>query len=46
MVEEAGIGPVPGVDFLQEGFVRITYACSMEKIVEGMNRMKKCLGTN
>jgi aspartate aminotransferase len=43
MVEEAGIGLVPGVGFLQEGFVRITYACSMEEIVEGMNRMEKCL---
>ena len=41
MIEEAGIGLVPGVGFLQEGYVRITYACSMEQIVEGMNRMER-----
>ena len=46
LVEEAGIGLVPGVGFLQEGFVRLTYACSMEEIVEGMNRMGNCLGSS
>jgi aspartate aminotransferase len=46
LVEEAGIGLVPGVGFLQEGFVRITYACSMEQILEGMNRMERCLDAN
>ncbi len=46
MIEEAGIGLVPGVGFLQEGYVRITYACSMEQIVEGMNRMEQVLSAN
>jgi len=46
MIEEAGIGLVPGVGFLQEGHVRITYACSMEQIGEGMNRMERCLASN
>ena len=44
MIEEAGIGLVPGVGFLQEGHVRITYACSMEQVLEGMNRMERVLG--
>jgi aspartate aminotransferase len=46
LVGEGGIGLVPGVGFLQEGFVRITYACSMEEIVEDMDRMEKCLGSS
>ena len=46
LVEEAGVGFVPGVGFLQEGCVRITYACSMEQIVEGMNRLERCLVSN
>jgi aspartate aminotransferase len=46
LVEAAGIGLVPGVGFLQEGFVRITYACSMKEIVEGMDRMEKCLASS
>ncbi len=46
MIGEAGIGLVPGVGFLQEGYVRITYACSREQIVEGMNRMERCLGSD
>jgi len=45
LVEEAGIGLVPGVGFLQEGYVRITYACSMEQILEGMDRMERFLGS-
>ncbi len=45
MIEEAGIGIVPGVGFLQEGYVRITYACSMEQILEGMNRMERALAS-
>ena len=45
MIDEAGIGFVPGVGFLQEGYFRITYACSMEQIVEGMNRMERVLAS-
>ncbi len=44
IVEQAGLGIVPGTGFLQEGYVRITYACSMEQIAEGMDRMEKALG--
>lgn len=43
MIEAAGIGLVPGIGFLQEGYVRITYACSREQIIEGMNRMERVL---
>ncbi len=43
MIDQAGIGLVPGVGFLQEGYARITYACSMEQIQEGMTRMEQCL---
>ncbi|MBW2149455.1 MAG: hypothetical protein JRI22_20860 [Deltaproteobacteria bacterium] len=44
MLDKAGIGLVPGVGFLQEGYFRITYACSMEQIQEGMRRLEQCLG--
>lgn len=38
---------VPGIYFGQsvDGFVRISYACSMEYIVEGMNRLEAFLQT-
>jgi len=44
VLDKAGIGLVPGVGFLQEGYFRITYACSMEQIQEGMRRLEQCLG--
>ncbi len=45
LLEEAGIATVPGSAFgpQGEGYIRISYACSYERIVEGMERMKAAL---
>ncbi|UCF39416.1 MAG: pyridoxal phosphate-dependent aminotransferase [Acidobacteriota bacterium] len=42
LLEKAGVAVTPGVDFGSngEGYVRICYANSMEKIEEGMTRLK------
>lgn len=44
-LEEAHIATVPGSAFgpQGEGFIRISYACSYERIVEGMERLKKAV---
>ncbi len=45
LLEEAKIATVPGSAFgpLGEGYIRISYACSYERIVEGLERMRKAL---
>lgn len=45
MLENAHVGITPGVDFGSngEGFIRFSYATSMENIVEGLNRIEKYL---
>ena len=45
LLEEAKIATVPGSAFGSqgEGYVRFSYACSYERIVEGMERMRKAL---
>ncbi len=45
LLEEAHIATVPGSAFgpQGEGFIRISYACSYERIVEGMERLKKAV---
>ncbi|MBI0580441.1 aminotransferase A [Neobacillus cucumis] len=42
LVDEAKVAVIPGYGFSEygEGYIRISYACSMEKLEEGMNRMK------
>jgi len=44
-LERAEVGVTPGVDFGPggEGFIRFSYANSMEKIEEGLNRLEKYL---
>ena len=46
VLESAGVGITPGVDFGSnaEGFVRFSYANSLENIEEGMNRLERYLG--
>jgi len=41
MLEQAGVGVSPGIDFGQngEGYIRISYANSLENIEEGLNRI-------
>jgi len=43
MLEKAGVGVAPGIDFGEngEGYLRFSYANSMENIAEGMNRLGK-----
>jgi len=40
LLEKARVAVVPGVDFGAEGHVRISYACSMETIEKGMDRLE------
>jgi len=45
LVEKAEVGVTPGIDFgpAGEGFLRFSYANSMENIEEGLNRLEKYL---
>jgi aspartate/methionine/tyrosine aminotransferase len=45
ILEKAHVGVTPGIDFGEngEGYLRFSYANSMENIAEGMNRLKKYL---
>ena len=45
ILEKAHVGVTPGIDFGEngEGFLRFSYANSIEKIEEGMNRLEKYL---
>ncbi len=41
LLETAHVATVPGSAFGIEGFVRLSYAASMEEIAEGLNRIKE-----
>ena len=43
LLEEKYVAAVPGTAFFAPGFVRFSYACSMENIREGMGRLKEFL---
>ncbi len=45
ILEEAGVAVAPGIDFGDgaEGYLRFSYANSIENITEGMNRLEKYL---
>lgn len=47
LLEKAGVGVSPGIDFGQnaEGYLRFSYANSLEKIEEGLNRLEDYLRT-
>jgi aspartate/methionine/tyrosine aminotransferase len=47
ILEKAGVGVSPGIDFGQnaEGYLRISYANSLENIEEGMNRIESYVKT-
>ena len=47
VLENAGVGITPGVDFGSnaEGYVRFSYANSLENIEEGMNRLESFLAS-
>ena len=46
ILEKAHVGVTPGIDFGEnaEGYIRFSYANSMENIAEGLNRLEKYLG--
>ena len=45
ILDKAYVGVTPGIDFGEngEGFIRFSYANSLENIEEGMNRLEKYL---
>jgi aspartate/methionine/tyrosine aminotransferase len=45
ILEKAHVGVTPGVDFGEngEGYIRLSYANSMENIAEGLNRLERYL---
>ena len=43
LLEEKFVAAVPGAAFFAPGFVRFSYACSMDNIREGMGRLKSFL---
>ena len=43
LLEKAHIAVVPGRAFGAEGYIRLSFATSMENIAEGMKRMKEAL---
>jgi aspartate/methionine/tyrosine aminotransferase len=45
ILEKAKVGVTPGIDFGQncEGYLRFSYANSIENIAEGINRLEKYL---
>jgi len=47
ILEEAKVAVTPGIDFGAggEGFIRLSYATSIEKIEEGLRRLKRYLST-
>ncbi len=46
ILEKAGVGVAPGIDFGAgaEGYLRFSYANSLENIVEGMDRLEQYVG--
>jgi aspartate/methionine/tyrosine aminotransferase len=47
LLEKAGVAVTPGIDFGEnaEGYIRFSYATSLENIAEGMDRLERYLGT-
>ncbi len=41
LLAEAHVAVVPGIGFGTEGFIRLSYACSMQTIQKGMARLKE-----
>ena len=44
LLDEVKVALVPGSAFGAEGFLRLSYATSMEKIKEGIDRVEKAVG--
>ncbi len=44
LLDEAGVAIVPGADFGQDNYMRLSYATSMKNIEEGVKRIKAAVG--
>jgi aspartate aminotransferase len=45
LLEHGGVAVVPGSPFLAPGHVRLSYACSDERLEEGLDRIARFVGT-
>ncbi len=45
LIDEAGVALVPGSCFSAEGYVRLSYCCSMENLEEGLDRLESFVRT-
>lgn len=43
LLDEANVAVVPGVEFGQDNYIRLSYATSMERIIEGVARIKRAV---
>ena len=43
LLDEANVAVVPGQAFGSEGFIRLSYATSMENIEKGIDRLEECI---
>jgi aspartate aminotransferase len=46
LLEQANVGVVPGLPFGCDGNVRLSFACSLEHITKGLDRMEKWLSAD
>lgn len=44
LLEKAGVVTISGAEFGRDGFLRISYATSMDRIEEGLRRLRKLFG--
>ena len=45
LIDEAGVALTPGICFGMEGYARLSYACSMHDLQNGLDRLEKFLKT-
>ena len=43
LIQDAGVAAVPGTVFGAEGYVRMSYCCSMEHLQDAMDRLERFL---
>ena len=43
LIREAGVAAVPGSCFGAEGYIRLSYCCAMDRLVQGMDRLETFL---
>jgi len=44
LLEEAGVVTISGVEFGRDGYLRLSYATSIERIEEGLDRLRRLFG--